>query len=348
MAKIKTRNSDSHKTKPQGVHKNAFDKVYWPYIPIILIIGVLLSVGIQSGSLAAYAKHPGGRVLAYANSMTIGSLLADTNASRSANGIGGLSLNNKLDAAAQANADDMAARDYWSHYTPDGDPPWIWVTNQGYSYQALGQNLATGFNDEQSTIDGWMASPPHRENLLNSAYTEVGFGYANVPNYTAAGGGPMTVVVAFYGEPQVLGAATAASPAAPAPKAPVSAPAAAPPASAQPAVSQPAAAQPADNTPLKKRPATTSTPRASITPAVKSSRLQLALGNTAVTGALTAASIMAALAIGIIWIRRHGRALHRFLLKGERYAIGHPLTDIGLLIIASLLFILSQTAGLTQ
>src|SRR5665213_666214 len=140
MAKIKTRNSDSHKTKPQGVHKHAFDKVYWPYIPIVLIIGVLLSIGIQSGSLAAYAKHPGGRVLAYANSMTIGSLLADTNASRGANGVAALSLNNKLDTAAQANADDMAARDYWSHYTPDGNPPWVWVANQGYSYQALGQN----------------------------------------------------------------------------------------------------------------------------------------------------------------------------------------------------------------
>lgn len=344
MAKIKTRNSDSHKTKPHGVHKNSFDKVYWPYIPIILIIGVLLSVGIQSGSLAAYAKHPGGRVLAYANSMTIGSLLADTNASRSANGIGGLSLNNKLDAAAQANADDMAARDYWSHYTPDGNPPWVWVTNQGYSYQALGQNLATGFNDEQSTIDGWMASPPHRENLLNSAYTEVGFGYANVPNYTAAGGGPMTVVVAFYGEPQVLGAATAASPTAPSPKppAPVPVPAATTPVAPAAAAAQPAASQPA------KQPATTSTLRANIAPAVKSSRLQLALGNTAATGALTVASIMAALAIGIMWIRRHGRALHRFLIKGERYAIRHPLTDIGLLIIASLLFILSQTAGLTQ
>lgn len=330
MAKIKTRNSDHHKTKPQNVHKRAFEKVYWPYLPIILIIGVLLSVGIHSGSLAAYAKRPGGRVLAYANSMTIGSLLADTNASRSANGIAPLSLNNKLGAAAQANADDMAARDYWSHYTPDGNPPWIWVTNQGYSYQKLGQNLAAGFNDEQSTIDGWMASPPHRENLLNPEYKEVGFGYANVPDYTAAGGGPMTVVVAFYGQPQVLAAATTIPP---------------------PAASGPSTAAPtpaSGNTEVKNQPATTATPKVATTPAVKSSRLQLALGNSAATGALTAGSIMAALIIGALWARRHARALHRYLLKGERAAIRHPLTDIGLLIIASLLFILSQTAGLTQ
>ncbi len=339
MAKIKNRNSDSHKTKPQNVHKRAFEKVYWPYLPIILIIGVLLSVCIQSGSLAAYAKHPGGRVLAYATSMTIGSLLADTNASRSANGVASLSLNNKLDAAAQANADDMAARDYWSHYTPDGNPPWIWVTNQGYSYQKLGQNLATGFNDEQSTIDGWMASPPHRENLLDPEYKEVGFGYANVPDYTAAGGGPMTVVVAFYGQPQVLAAATTAPlPAASQPSAPN------PVASSQPATPTPTSAA----AEAKPQPATTITPRTSLTPPVKSSRIQLVLGDSTSTGVLTAGSVMAALIIGALWTRRHARALHRYLLKGERYAIRHPLTDLGLLIIASLLFILSQTAGLTQ
>jgi hypothetical protein len=41
-------------------------------------------------------------------------------------------------------------------------------------------------------------------------------------------------------------------------------------------------------------------------------------------------------------------ALRRFLLKGERYALRHPLTDIAFLAIACLLFILSQTAGLIQ
>lgn len=345
MAKIKSRTTDSHKTKPQGVHKHAFEKVYWPYLPIILIIGVLLSIGLQTGSLAAYAKHPGGRVLAYANSMTIGSLLADTNAARAANGQAPLNLNNKLDTAAQANADDMAARDYWSHYTPDGSPPWVWVANQGYSYQKLGQNLATGFDSEQSTVDGWMASPPHRENLLDPSFKEVGFGYANVPDYTAAGGGPMTVVVAFYGQPQVLAASTTA-PAPATPAATTTTPVQTPPPAAQPTASTPEAAS--TRAPTKKQPATTVTPKAAITPAVKSSRLQLALGNSALTRSLTTLSILSALAIAGFWIRRHLRALRRFLLQGERYALRHPLTDIGMLVIACLLFILSQTAGLTQ
>ncbi len=342
MAKIKTRNSDSHKTKPKDVAEHAFKKVYWPYIPIVLAISILLSIGAQSGSLAAYVKHPGGRVLSYATSMTISGLLADTNADRSANGVANLNLNDKLDAAAQAKADDMATRDYWSHYTPDGNPPWIFVANQGYSYQKLGENLATGFSDEQSTLDGWMASPPHRENLLDPAFKEVGFGFADNPNYTAAGGGPMTIVVAFYGQPQVLAASTNGPTisSTPAPTAASSTPAAS-------TASKPQSAS-ANPTPTSKKPATTQTAKTDLAPSVKSSRIQLALGNSIATKALTSLSILAASALAIFWVRRHLLAIHRFLLKGERYAVRHPLTDIGLIVIACLLFILSQTAGLTQ
>ena len=342
MAKIKSRSAGEHKTKPKGVHKRAFERVYWPYIPIVLAVAVLLIIGSNTGSLQAYARHPFGRVLSYSTSMSISGLLADTNAARAANGVASLKLNSKLDAAAQANADDMAARDYWSHYTPDGNPPWIWVTNQGYAYQKLGQNLATGFSDEQSTINGWMASPEHRANMLDSAFKDVGFGFANDPNYTAAGGGPMTIVVAFYGEPQVLAATT--------PK-----PAQSQPVSSQPFASQPAppaatakSEKPAPAEKPKAQPAANTTTTKKTTPPVKTTRVQVALANSKVPAEASGATIVIAILLLGFWASRHMRALHRFFLKGERYAIRHPLTDIGILIIGCLLFILSQTAGLIQ
>lgn len=343
MAKIKTPRNSHHHTKPKSLNRRAFDRVYWPYIPLVLAISLLLGLGASSGNLQAYVRHPGGRVLAYADSMTISGLLADTNASRAANGVAALSLNQKLDAAAQANADDMAARNYWSHNTPEGNPPWIWVTAQGYAYQKLGQNLATGFSDEQSTIDGWMNSPPHRENLLDPDFTDVGFGFANCPNYTAAGGGPMTIIVAFYGEPQVLAAAT------PAPTQPASPPLAPAPASQpQPAESPapPAVPTPADSKPLSHPVNTTTGTNSAPAPQVKQSRIQLALANSKLAPAATSVSVIAALIIFGLWTGRHLLALRKFLLKGERYALRHPLTHIALLVIACLLFILSQTAGL--
>jgi hypothetical protein len=344
MAKIKNHGSNS-KSKPKNVNKRAFEKVYWPFIPVLIAVSVLLGVGSTSGNLQAYVKHPGGRVLAYSSSMSIGGLLADTNSARAANGAGSLTLNAKLDAAAQNSADDMAARNYWSHNTPDGNPPWVWVNAQGYSYQKLGQNLATGFSDEQSTINGWMNSPPHRENLLNPAFKDVGFGYANNPDYTAAGGGPMTIVVAFYGEPKVLSAAT------PAPAAPTAKPAA--PEAAQPATqpAQPAqapvpAAAPAKPAP-QSQPETTQTPEQNVSQPARQTRLQVALSDSKIAPAAGATSLLA-LTLFTLWAARHLRLLHRYLLKGERYVISHPLTDIGLLVIACLLFILSQTAGLIQ
>ncbi len=341
MAKIKTRHLDSHHTKPKGISKGNFEKVYWPYIPVVLIISVLLVLGSTGGALKAAVKHPFGRVLSYSTSMSVGALLADTNAQRAANGVGGLALNDKLDAAAQANADDMAARNYWSHNTPEGNPPWVWVTAQGYSYQALAQNLAAGFSDEQSTINGWMASPPHKENLLNSAYSEVGFGYANNPNYTSAGGGPMTIVVAFYGKPQVLAAATSqpASPPAATITPPASPPAASPPPAPAPTPEPPAASA---------QPTGSAKPQTRLSSPVTTSHLQLAAPSTAYGPLATRLALMMGLGLGLFWISRHLRAVKRLVLEGEHYAVGHPLTDMGLVIIAALLFILSQTAGIIQ
>jgi len=346
MAKIKTHNNDTHKTKPKNINRKSFERVYWPYIPLVIAISLLLSLSSSGGALKAAVHHPFGRVLSYSTSMSIGGLLADTNVQRAANGVGSLSLNDKLDAAAQASADDMAARDYWSHYTPEGNPPWIWVTNQGYSYQKLGQNLATGFSDEQSTINGWMASPPHRENLLDPSFSDVGFGYANVPDYTAAGGGPQTVIVAFYGQPQVLAAATSAAPPSTPSTTTQTAPASTAPAPT--ANTSPPAAQTTSQPKTAKSAATTNTAKANLIPSASTSHLQLASPGFRFGWAAARLSILLAFAIALVWGNRHIRAMHKFLLKGESYAIGHPLTDLGLLIIAGLLFILSQTAGLIQ
>lgn len=203
-AKIKT--SPRHRGhdrpfRPKRVSRQAFSRVYWPYLPVILAIGFLSSLGVKQNSFLTALKHPTGKTLAYASSMQQQALLVDTNKQRQQSHLPPLQLNTQLDAAAQDKARDMTSRNYWSHNTPDGSPPWVFVVNQNYTYQKLGENLAAGFNDEQAAINGWMASPHHRENLMDPSFREVGFGVAQSSNYTSAGGGPMTVVVAFYGKP---------------------------------------------------------------------------------------------------------------------------------------------------
>jgi uncharacterized protein YkwD len=193
QTKRPVRLTPEHK-KRHGLHHNQgkhYIKVYWPYMPLLLItiLGLCLSLwpGYTNGTLA------------YASNLSHQALLAETNEERIANGTKALSLNDALSKAAQAKAADMVARDYWSHNTPDGEEPWVFVVNAGYEYRKAGENLAYGFRDNNDTVRGWMNSPSHRANLLDSAFSEVGFGYANANNYQ--GKGEVTIVVAMYGHP---------------------------------------------------------------------------------------------------------------------------------------------------
>ena len=335
--------------KPKGISDKAFRRVYWPYLPVVLIIGVLLSFSSQAGVFSALIHQPGGRVLAYATSMSSGGLQGSTNSARAQNGVASLQINSKLAAAAQAKADDMASRNYWSHNTPEGNPPWTFVTAQGYSYQKLGENLAAGFSDEQSAINGWMGSPPHRDNMLDSAFLEVGFGWASNPNYTSAGGGPMTIVVAFYGKPQVLSSQSSNN-STPPPSASVKSTAPAP---TSPDITiQPPSSAPAEVTEPKNEAATaspnTDTNINSSQLAGKSSRLQLVLASFPVAKFATTFALLGAVAAIAIWLGRHALAVRRALFKSERFAIRHPILDLGLLIIAALSYLLTQTAGFIQ
>lgn len=204
MAKIKRglkSSSHTHPSRPKGITYRKFERVYWPYLPVVLIIGLLLSFNISHGSLRSTLKNPAASVLAYATSMQKAQLLKETNEQRSQAQAPSLKINDRLEAAAQAKADDMAKRNYWSHKTPEGSPPWTFVADQHYSYQKLAENLAAGFDNEDSVIKGWMASPAHKANLLDSDLVDVGFGSAQNANYTGAAGSPATIVVVFYAQP---------------------------------------------------------------------------------------------------------------------------------------------------
>ncbi len=363
-AKIKNA-GNSHKSsakhRPKGVSARKFERVFWPYLPVVAAVSLVLAFGSQNGAFASTAinKLTQGKVLAYSTNMSVGGLLGSTNSSRASNGVGSLSLNSQLNAAAQAKANDMAARNYWSHNTPEGSPPWIFDDAQGYAYSKLGENLATGFADEQATINGWLASPTHRDNMLDPVFTEVGFGYANIADYTAAGGGNMTIIVAHYGKPAVAAAPAPPPASAPPPVASTTPPpASAPPEETVPAAeTQPAPAQqPAQNDTLSptqqvirdaanQKPATTESPTSGVTLSYRSTRANVALGSTPLAAMSTGLFSVAIVAVGVLWISKHAYFLRRALASGESFVFHHPIVDVGLLTIGALSYLMTQTAG---
>ncbi len=147
----------------------------------------------------------------------ISAVLVDlTNGDRAAHTVGGLSVNPLLTAAAQAKANDMAARGYFAHVSPDGKNSWYWFREAGYSFIYAGENLAVDFYDSGDVERAWMNSPTHRRNILDGNFTEIGIA-------TAQGtyqGRPTTFVVQMFGTPARATAAvapvrTTASPAEP-------------------------------------------------------------------------------------------------------------------------------------
>lgn len=314
-------------------HSHEYVKTYWPYLPMVTIFAAGLIASSWVGSI-----HK--NVLGYATDMSAASLLADTNQQRSDNNETSLDLNDKLNQAAQAKANDMAARDYWSHNTPDGQTPWTFITAAGYNYQIAGENLAYGFATAADTITGWMNSPEHRANILNTSYHDVGFGIVNIANYQ--GSGPETLVVAMYGSlpSEAAALSTPTAPAQTAKQAPAPTPAAAPapePAATPVSTAAPAASNPANDTSRKQDTIEPSQQRVT--------QLELVSSNTPLNALAVVLLGGSAFAFLIV---RHSWAWRRMLVKGEKFVLHHPVLDISAITVISAVLVLSHTAGLIR
>lgn len=158
--------------------------------PVLLLLAALLS-------LVAPAAASEQAAVAEARS----ALLAATNSARADRGLGALRLNDALAAAAQAHAEDMAARGYAAHVSPDGEDLADRVARSGYRYGSVGENLAFGTVSADATVAGWTGSDGHAANLYAESFTEVGMGYVRGP-LEVDGARYTHVWVSVYGRPR--------------------------------------------------------------------------------------------------------------------------------------------------
>jgi len=102
-----------------------------------------------------------------------------TNIRRRENGLAPLMLNAELVQAAAAKVQDMFNSQYFAHRSPQGLDAGAFAENNGYEYIMIGENLALGnFRSDAELVQGWMDSPGHRANILNSRYQEIGVAVA--------------------------------------------------------------------------------------------------------------------------------------------------------------------------
>lgn len=83
-----------------------------------------------------------------------------------------------LERAAQGHAADMANRNYFSHTGQDGRTLRERVTDTGYPWRTIGENIAAGQRTPEEVVAGWLASEGHCRNIMTPAFQELGVGYA--------------------------------------------------------------------------------------------------------------------------------------------------------------------------
>ncbi|WP_234042285.1 sigma-70 family RNA polymerase sigma factor [Streptomyces marianii] len=114
----------------------------------------------------------------------VAQVVALVNTERAKAGCGPVRSNDKLETAARRHSEDMAARGYFDHTSPDGTDPGDRITAAGYRWSTYGENIARGQQSPSSVMDSWMNSPGHRANILNCSFKELGVGIHD------ASGGP--------------------------------------------------------------------------------------------------------------------------------------------------------------
>jgi uncharacterized protein YkwD len=97
------------------------------------------------------------------------------NSIRVSNGVPPLRIGRLLTRAARAHSIDMARRGYFDH------GPFVQRLRRfGVRAPYLGENLASGSRplSAAAIVQMWIASPPHRQNLLDRGFRLVGVGVA--------------------------------------------------------------------------------------------------------------------------------------------------------------------------
>jgi uncharacterized protein YkwD len=211
---VKTKKTNSR--KPRSLHTQLRHHAKQILVPhkgnqyrphLIRRYGLIAAVVVVVGMQFSYNSLRNPSVLGANASLTEPELLADSNAQRVSAHVAPLHYNEQLTRAAYFKAQDMLAKQYWAHVSPDGTTPWQWFGKVGYNYAAAGENLAKNFTSAQTTTSAWMASPEHRKNILNARYTDVG--YAVVDGMLD--GRATTLIVALYGQPETAASVAGAS-----------------------------------------------------------------------------------------------------------------------------------------
>ena len=112
-------------------------------------------------------------------------VVEQTNAVRAEHNLPPLKRAEGLDFSARYHTADMSVNNFFNHNTVhkiNGQDvelcdTWTRIAKYYTGWTALAENIAAGQRVPEMAMEGWMNSPEHRQNILSSAYWEIGVGF---------------------------------------------------------------------------------------------------------------------------------------------------------------------------
>jgi uncharacterized protein YkwD len=140
---------------------------------LVFLLGLALAVSARAGATVTPAKPlaPSG-ALATPDELAVVRVM---NTVRASHGVRPLRVGRALTRAARSHSADMARRGYFDHGA--------FVRRLrvfGVRASFVGENLASGTQplSAAAVVQMWLASPPHRQNLLDGGFRRIGVGEA--------------------------------------------------------------------------------------------------------------------------------------------------------------------------
>jgi uncharacterized protein YkwD len=168
-------------------------------IVFIALAAAFSSADAASGSGAQASGCPGAQTSPAHGKRFLRALLCLHDAERRRHGMGSLRIHGALRRAAKRHARDMVRRRYFGHVSPAGSDPVGRAFAGGYSDARkidVRENILTWSTplSPAEVMRKWMASPPHRRDILGPRWRDVGIALVRASTSGARG---LTVVVEF-------------------------------------------------------------------------------------------------------------------------------------------------------
>ena len=168
-------------------------------------LAVALSICVGVPLLATGGAAAGTRSHSVLTSLELGTL-DQINAIRERHGLDPLRFSRGLFASANLHCEQMVEGGYFGHQGLHGSSfdrrLDRFYPQAGHIYYQVGENLlwSSGHESSAAMVRAWMRSPPHRENLLDPEWTQIGVATLAVPSAPGVySGRQVTVVTVDFG-----------------------------------------------------------------------------------------------------------------------------------------------------